>query len=104
MVDPNFDKIEVKNKVDEQLRFVYAFAPQIGESFNILDVYREIRKFKNVLDVKDVKIRNITDAGYSSVPFNIQQNLSSDGNMIQIPKNAAYEIKFPATDIVGNAI
>ena len=104
LVDPMADKIETLNLVKQRLQTVYAFKPQIGESFNILDVYREIRKFKNVLDVKEVKIRNITDSGYSNISYNIKQNLSSDGNIIQIPKNAAYEIKFPSIDIIGNAI
>lgn len=104
MVDPQADKIEVLNNVKAQLEYVYGFKAQIGESFNILDVYREIRKFKDVLDVKDVKIRNITDVGYSNIPYNIQQNLSSNGNLIQIPRNAIYEIKYPNIDIIGNVI
>lgn len=103
-VDPRADKQETLDQVKKQLEYVYGFKSEIGESFSILDVYREIRKFKNVLDVKDVKIRNIIGPGYSNIPFNIQQNLSSDGNLIQIPTNAIYEIKYPATDIIGNAI
>ena len=104
LVDPKEDKIETLRLVKAQLEYVYSFKSQIGESFNILDVYREIRKFKNVLDVKDVKIRNIVADGYSSTPFNIQQSLSMDGNLIQIPKNAVYEIRYPSADIVGNTL
>jgi hypothetical protein len=104
LVDPNADKIETLDKVQAQLQYVFSSKAQVGESFNILDIYREIRKIKDVLDIKDVKIRNITDIGYSSIPFNIQQNLTSDGNMIKIPRNAIYEIKNPKTDIIGNAL
>lgn len=103
-VDPRADKIETLNNVLEQLRSIYAAKSHIGESFNILDVYREIRNFRNVLDVKEVKIRNIVGTDYSNIPFNVQQNLTSDGNLIQIPKNAIYEIKYPSLDIIGNAI
>ena len=104
LVDPAANKLEVIDKVNEQLRYTYSFKSQVGESFNILNVYREIRKIKEVLDIKDIKIRNITDSGYSQLSFNIQQNLTSDGNMIKIPRNAIYEIKDVVTDIVGNAV
>ncbi len=104
MIDPNANKIEVLDKVKKQLEYIYASKPQIGESFNILNVYREIRKIKDVLDIKEVKIRNITDIGYSQIPFNIQQNLTNDSNMIKIPRNAIWEIRDPVTDIVGNVI
>lgn len=104
MVDPTADRIETLDKVKAQLEYIYASKPQIGESFNILNVYREIRKIKEVLDIKEVKIRNITDLGYSQIPFNIEQNLTSDGNMIKIPKNAIYEVRFVAEDIAGNIV
>jgi len=104
MIDPNANKVEVLDKVKNYLQKVYASKPQIGEAFNILNVYREIRKIKDVLDIKEIKIRNITDLGYSQLPFNIEQNLTNDGNMIKIPKNAIWEIKNPINDIVGTAI
>ncbi len=104
LIDPNADRLETLQLVKDQLVSVYTSKPQIGESFNILDLYREIRKIKNVLDITDVKIRNITDPGYSQIPFNIKLNMTSDGNIIRIPKNAIYEVKNPLADIIGNAI
>lgn len=104
LVDPAYNKLDIRNLALNQLRFVFSSKPQIGETFNILDVYRELRKINEILDVIDVKVRNITGVGYSSVAFNVQQNLTSDNNQIIIPKNAIYEIKFPNVDIIGNVV
>jgi hypothetical protein len=104
LVDPNLDKLDIYNLVQRQLQFIFNSKPQIGESFKILDVYREIQKIDGVLDIKDIKIRNITGTGYSSTPFNIEQNTTQDGNMILMPKNAIYEIRFPTLDIAGKVI
>lgn len=104
LVDPNLDKIAVNNLVLEQLKYIYNSKPQIGENFNILDIYREIQKIDGVLDVKDVAIRNITDIGYSQIGFNIEQNTTQDGNVIVMPRNAIYEIKNVSLDIIGKVI
>lgn len=104
LVDPNFNKLDVYNLVQQQLQFVFSFKPQIGESFRKLDIYREIQKIDGVLDVIDIKIRNITDAGYSATGFNIEENTTEDGNVILMPRNAIYEIKFPTVDIAGKAV
>ncbi len=104
VVDPSENKSEVLSTVQERLKNFYFMKPQIGESFNLLDLYREIRKVPQVLDIKDVKIKNINGLNYSTISFNIKENTSSDGNFIKIPKNAIYEIKFLDTDIIGNAI
>jgi hypothetical protein len=104
LVDPNFDKLEVYSLVQNQLAFAYSQKPQIGESFKILDVYREIQKIEGVLDVKEVNITNLTTFGYSSTPFSIEENKSQDGKIIIMPRNAIYEIKFPTVDIIGKAI
>lgn len=104
LVDPNADKSSVIVDVSTHLKNVFLNKPNIGESFNILDVYREIRKHKFVLDIKEVKIKNIVGLNYSVTPFNIEANVTSDGNVIKIPKNAIFEIKYPDLDIIGNAL
>lgn len=104
LVDPNYNKLDVYNKVQQQLQFAYRFKPQIGENFNILNVYREIQKVDGVLDIQDIKIRNITDAGYSQTSFNIEENKTQDGNIIIMPRNAIYEVKFLTLDIAGKAV
>jgi hypothetical protein len=104
LVDPNFDKLEVYNLVQEQLAFIYANKSQIGQSFNKLDVYREIQKVDGVLDIKEVNVRNITEAGYSSTKFDVLNNTTEDGNVVVIPRNAIYEVRFPTIDIAGKVV
>lgn len=102
-VDPNFDKIDIVSRVDNRLINLFLNKPQIGESLDILNIYREIRKEKGVLDIIDIKLKNITGPGYSSIFFNIDQNLTADKNIVKIPKNTIYEIK-SSNDIKGKAV
>lgn len=104
LVDPVFVKADVLNNVKNQLLFYYSTKLDLGQDFSLLDVYREIRKIKGVLDVKSVKVKNITDFTYSQIAFDVAQNTSSDGNSIICPKNAIFEIKNLNNDIVGVAI
>lgn len=101
LVDPKLDKEAVRTDSFNQLKNFFSVKPQIGENFSRLDVYRQLRKINGILDVLDVKIENITSNGYSTTPFNVEQNYSNDKNIIIIPKNAIYEIRFPDADIVG---
>jgi hypothetical protein len=105
LADPNFSKTDVLTVTKEQLKFVFNKKAQIGEPINKLDILREIRKVRGVLDVRgDIQIRTITDVGYSQVSFNVKQNTTPDGNMVLIPRNAIYEIKDTDLDIQGRVI
>jgi hypothetical protein len=105
MVDPNFVKADVLKVAKDQLASFFLKSPQIGEAFSYLDIYRELRKVAGVLDIKDkIKVRNISSTGYSPITFNIESNLSADGNLIIMPRNAIWEIKNPSIDIIGNVL
>jgi len=104
MIDPVANKLDVLSRIKTFLRNKYSTLPQIGEPFNILDVYRYIRRFSEVLDIKDVKIINKVGGNYSSTRFAVEQNLTLDKTIIKIPKNALYEIKILSDDITGDAI
>ena len=73
----------------------------IGEPFFISDIYSELKKANNVLDVLKVKIINKTSGQYSNIKLDINSNLSADGSYLVCPANAVFEIKFPDTDIKG---
>jgi len=75
--------------------------PDIGEAFYITDVYKSLKDVDGVVDVVDVAIRQKNGAGYSSVGFQPEENLSDDGRAIIIPRNGIYEIKYPNADIKG---
>ena len=54
-----------------------------------------------VLDVVKVKLVSKKGSTYSSIEYDINQNLSPDGSYLIIPKNAVVEIKYPSVDIKG---
>ena len=83
------------------IKRLYASDFYIGEHFQITDVYSELKKLTNVLDVTSVKIFNKTGAQYSNVRFSINKNFSPDGNLLMCPKNAIFEVKFVDVDIKG---
>ena len=56
-----------------------------------------------MLDVLKVRLLNRTGANYSSATIDINKNLSPDGDMLIIPKNAIVEFKYPNTDFTGKA-
>lgn len=73
----------------------------IGEPVYISDIYSELKKEPDILDVIKVKIVPKTGGSYSYVDLQINKNLSSDGSYLMCPKNAIFELKFPQTDIKG---
>ena len=75
--------------------------PDIGEAFYITDVYKSLKDVDGVVDVVDVVIYQKNGAGYSSVGFQPEENLSDDGRAVIIPRNGIYEIKYPNADIKG---
>ena len=73
----------------------------IGEHMTVSDVYSVLKDVDDVLDVVKVKINNKSGGNYSSVEFDINKNLSPDGDSLICPKNAIFEIKYFETDIKG---
>ena len=104
MIDPNYIAADVLSRANSQLIDFYSFKPHIGQSFYITDIYRELRKVSGVLDVKDVEVVLKAGQDYSGIFFDVEANMSDDGRYIIIPKNAAFEIKFLNTDIIGNVV
>jgi hypothetical protein len=97
------DKFSTINNCINKLANFYSSGFFIGESFSISDIYAQLKVVRGVLDVLKVKIVNKTGTNYSGATIQIEKNLSPDGNMIIIPKNAVVEIKYPASDISGKA-
>ena len=75
----------------------------IGEPFYVTEVYRILKEVDEVLDVVDVKIINKTSTSHSGVYYNIKQNTSDDGRIINSKENICFEIKF-GDDIKGAVI
>ena len=97
------DKFTTINSCINKLANFYSAGFFIGETFSISDIYAQLKTVRGVLDVLKVKIVNKTGTNYSGATIQIEKNLSPDGNMIIIPKNAIVELKYPASDISGKA-
>ena len=98
-------KSDVLEEAYRVLRNYYARYADIGEPLFITDVYRELKKVPDILDVTEVTIfQKYGSSGnktYSDIRFNIDEATSADGRYIEIPRNVIYELKYPITDIDG---
>lgn len=100
-------KFEVLQRAKDELIEHFSRKPDIGEPFFITDVYKVLRNIEGILDVTDVKIRQlsgpVSNSGriYSNLSFPLVDRTSQDGRYIDIPKNVVYEIKYPDFDIKG---
>ena len=65
----------------------------IGEHMTVSDIYSTLKDVDDVLDVVKVKIINKSGGNHSSVEFDVNKNLSPDGDSLMCPKNAIFEIK-----------
>jgi len=73
----------------------------IGESLSISKAYAALNKVTGILDVVKVKFSNKLGGSYSTTAFNVTKNISPEGDRILCPKNAIFELKYPAVDIKG---
>ena len=76
----------------------------IGEDIYIGDIYKELQRVPNVIDVLDVKIIGKSGSPYTNFNFNITGQLSNDGRYIKAEKNTVFEIKYPNMDIQGSVV
>jgi hypothetical protein len=74
---------------------------EIGQDFPVGKIWKELNRVEGVQDVKSVKIKRPIGANYSDIKFNIDENMSANGQQIICPLNVAFEVKFPSKDIAG---
>ena len=97
----NSNKSEILNSAINILKNKFSNGFFIGEPFYISDIYTELKKAQDILDVLKVKIVNKTSGLYSNIKFDINSNISADGSHLICPGNAVFEIKFVDADIKG---
>jgi hypothetical protein len=73
----------------------------IGENFNIIEIYKSLKELEEVVDVLDVEIVSKFGSPYTDLFLSIDEALTSDGRVVVCPDNAVFEIKFPESDIKG---
>lgn len=86
-----------KNRLFEEFTKI---KPQIGEEFQLTEVFRILKDVPEVLDVVDVRINNKVGTNYSSYPIDIRMNTSPEGRVLYIPHDCIWEIKY-SSDIIG---
>lgn len=74
---------------------------EIGENFNIIEVYKSLKELDDVVDVLDVEVVSKFGSPYTDLFLDIDEALSNDGRVIVCPDNAVFEIKLPESDIKG---
>jgi hypothetical protein len=95
------DKFNVQTSAIERLKALFTTKLDIGQPFDISEVYNVLNKTRGIVDVTNVRVTNKFGGEYSNIGYNIRENTTSDGRYIDVPKNVALEIKFLDTDIKG---
>ena len=73
----------------------------IGENFNISEVYKTLNFLPGVADTIDVRVYTQAGGKYSDVDINVEDLIDADGRVVVVPQNVILEIKDPFRDIVG---
>jgi hypothetical protein len=77
----------------------------IGEAIFVTDIYKELQKVPNVVDVLDVQfVAKTTGGAYSRTSFDFEEHLSNDGRYVTADRDTVFEIKFPNRDIQGSVV
>ena len=87
----------VQKLKDEYLNIKF----NVGEAVYISEIYKLLNEVPGVVDTMEVELFNTVGGLYSNYRFNVDSNLSDDGRFLVVPEDAAAEVLFPSTDIVG---
>ena len=79
-----------------------SFKLDIGESIKISDIYKSLTAVAGVLDVTDLKIKQISTSGYEQTIFRFDAHRSPDGRYILAPEDVIFELRYPTLDIRGS--
>ena len=97
----NSNKFKVLNDCVNALSTEYSNPLFIGESLSLSRIFNILNNVSGVNDTVKVQIVSKNSSNYSNVFFQINENMSPDGDMLVCPKNAIFELKFPEVDIKG---
>jgi len=100
-VDKRFDSSSVLADCIQQVKDYFSESAYIGEPIYITRIYQQINDIDGVIDVKDVKLENLSGGDYSPTSLSFNDALSRDGTFIKIPQDCIAELKFPDLNIKG---
>jgi hypothetical protein len=100
-VDNRFNNEETLNDCFKNIKDKYSNKFYIGEPLYITDIQNVLSKTRGVIDVRNVKIKNIYGGEYSSTTFDFDKVVSKDGTYYVTPKNVILELRSPDKDLKG---
>ena len=96
---------EAISNANRRLRSLFANKMDIGEPIYMGNIYSELKKVPQILDVTNLTIINKNGIGYSRNSFSVSDNTSPDGRVVNVPiKFGIFELKYPDRDIKGTVI
>lgn len=95
------DKYDILSDAVVSLTSEFSTVKDVGEPLFITDIYNALKKVQGLVDVTRVKVFQKSGGLYSDIRFNVNENLSSDGRYLEMPKNVIFEFKYPENDIKG---
>ena len=101
ILDYGANRVDAMNDVQASLEDYFDTIPNMGQSFFISDIYNVINDSEGVVDVTDVNIKVMSGGNYSSSVFVIDDHMTIDGRIIEMPIDFIWEIKYPKIDIKG---
>ena len=97
----DFDREVVLQNCIAALKNYFFVKRDLGENLIISDINNELSKVEGVSSVDNVRIKNVTTSGYSTVKYDIDRYKSADGKVLFCPENAVFEIKRLSNDVRG---
>ena len=91
---------QAKDEIYEKLN---DYRPEIGESFNLTEIFKILKDVEEILDVTEITVTSKTSVSHSGFMYDVNYNMSDNRRMLHIPKNCIWELKFK-NDITGTII
>ena len=100
----NIDPTDLLLDCRARLTELYADKFNIGEPLSIAEVYQTLNRVEGVVDTTDVTVVKKSGTNYADTNYNVDEHISEDGRLLLVPQDTILEIKFMASDIVGDVI
>lgn len=103
IVASGYNKIDVLIKALSHIRSFYFKTFNIGQNFDITEIFSELISVNGVIDVSKIRVFQKRTGDYSSFEYDLDDNLTVDGKSIEAKAGVIFEIKYPLDDISGSA-
>jgi len=97
----DMNKYDVLSVATSQLQSALNAEFDIGQSIGITNLFKVLNSVPGVVDTLDVKIVNKSGGLYSGFGYNIENNTTIDGRLLQAHEDVIFEMKYPDQDIRG---